>query len=251
LTTKLTEIALYGGNGTATITADGAAAVPAVTAKLDLSGLQANPALKDAIDMDRIEGTLNANMNVAMRGASQRVMITAMGGNGKILFADGAIRGINIAAMVRNAASAFLDSSARENQKPDFAELSGTFNIVRGVLTNNDLALLSPLLRVGGKGAVDLPNRTVNYRIEPKVVASTQGQGGNTDTSGIKVPVLVSGPWDNLSYKPDLAEMIDGIAKDPKKALEGLKNLIPGQGGSRGGSALPKPEDTLKKLFGR
>ena len=102
--------------------------------------------------MDRIEGTLNANMNVAMRGASQRAMISALGGNGKILFADGAIRGINIAAMVRNAASAFLDSSARENQKTDFAELSGTFNIVRGVLTNNDLALLSPLLRVGGKG---------------------------------------------------------------------------------------------------
>ncbi len=251
LTTKLTEMALYGGNGTATITAEGAAAVPAVTAKLDLSGLQANPALKDAIDMDRIEGTLNANMNVAMRGASQRAMISALGGNGKILFADGAIRGINIAAMVRNAASAFLDSSARENQKTDFAELSGTFNIVRGVLTNNDLALLSPLLRVGGKGTVNLPNRTVNYRIEPKVVASTQGQGGNTDTSGIKVPVLVSGPWDNLSYKPDLAGMIDGIAKDPKKALEGLKNLIPGQGGSGGGSALPKPEDALKKLFGR
>ena len=107
------------------------------------------------------------------------------------------------------------------------------------------------MLRVGGKGTVNLPNRTVNYRIEPKVVASTQGQGGNTDTSGIKVPVLVSGPWDNLSYKPDLAGMIDGIAKDPKKALEGLKNLIPGQGGSGGGSALPKPEDALKKLFGR
>jgi AsmA protein len=59
----------------------------------------------------------------------------------------------------------------------------------------------------------------------------------------------VSGPWDNLSYKPDLAGVIDGIVKDPKKALEWLKNLIPRQGGS--GGALPKPEDVLKKLFGR
>ena len=251
LTTNLTEMALYGGNGTATITADGATPVPAVTAKLDLSGLLANAALKDAIDMDKIEGTLSANVDVAMRGGSQREMISALGGGGKVLFADGAIRGINIAAMVRNAASAFLDSSARAEQKTDFAELSGTFNIVGGVLANNDLALLSPLLRVGGKGTVDLPNRTVNYRIEPKVVASTQGQGGSADTSGIKVPVIVSGPWDNLSYKPDLAGMIDGIAKDPKKALEGLKNLIPGQDSSGGGSAVPKPEDALKKLFGR
>lgn len=253
LTTKLTEMALYGGNGTATITADGATATPAVTAKLDLAGLQANPALKDAIDMDKIEGALNANIDIAMRGGSQKAMVSALGGKGKVVFADGAIRGINIGAMVRNAASAFLDPKSREQQKTDFAELSGTFNIVRGVLSNNDLTLLSPLLRVGGKGTVDMPNRSVNYRIEPKVVASTKGQGGSTDTSGIKVPVIVSGPWDNLSYKPDLAGVIDGIAKDPKKALEGLKNLIPGQSGSGsgGGSAIPKPEDALKKLFGR
>ncbi|MFT5485423.1 MAG: AsmA protein [Paracoccaceae bacterium] len=254
LTTKLTEMALYGGNGTATITADGAAAVPAVTAKFDLTGLQANPALSDAMAMDKIEGTLNTNIDVAMRGGSQKAMVSTLGGKGKVVFADGAIRGINIAAMARNAASAFLDSSARAEQKTDFAELSGTFNIVRGVLSNSDLTLLSPLLRVGGQGTVDMPNRAVNYRIEPKLVASTKGQGASADTSGIKVPVVVSGPWDNLSYKPDLAGVIDGIAKDPKKALEGLKNLIPGQGGSGGsggGSAIPKPEDALKKLFGR
>lgn len=250
LTTKLTEMALYGGNGTATITADGAGSTPGVTAKLDLAGLQANPALTDAISMDKIEGTLNANVDIATRGGSQKAMVSALGGKGKVVFADGAIRGINIGAMVRNAASAFLDPKAREQQKTDFAELSGTFNIVRGILSNNDLSLMSPLLRVGGKGTVDMPNRSVNYRIEPKVVASTKGQGGG-DASGIKVPVIVSGPWDNLSYKPDLAGVIDGIAKDPKKALDGLKKMIPGQGGSGGGSALPKPEDALKKLFGQ
>ena len=249
LTTKLTEMALYGGNGTATITANGATATPAVAVKFDLTGLQANPALKDAIDMDKIEGALNANVDVAMRGGSQKAMVSALGGNGKVVFADGAIRGINIGALVRNAASAFLDSSASEQQKTDFAELSGTFKIVNGILLNDDLKLLSPLLRIGGKGTVDMPKRSVNYRIEPKVVASTKGQGSSADASGIKVPVVVSGPWDNLSYKPDLAGVIDGIVKDPKKALEWLKNLIPRQGGS--GGALPKPEDVLKKLFGR
>lgn len=252
LTTKLTEMALYGGNGTATITADGAASTPAVTARLDLAGLRANPALKDAMDMDRIEGTLNANLSVATRGGSQRAMVSALGGSGRVLFADGAIRGINLAAMIRNAASAFLDSSARETQKTDFAELSGTFNITNGILRNNDLALLSPLLRVAGRGAVHMPNRTVNYRIEPKVTASTKGQGGRADASGIKVPVIVSGPWDNLSYKPDLGGLIDGIAKDPSKALDGLKKIIPGGSTSGGGVPdLSKPADALKKLFGR
>lgn len=253
LTTKLTEMALYGGNGTATITADGASATPAVTARMNLSGLQANPALKDAIDMDRIEGTLNTSLSVATRGGSQRAMVSALGGDGNIKFVDGAIRGINIAAMIRNAASAFLDSSARAAQKTDFAELSGTFRITNGILRNDDLALLSPLVRVAGRGSVHMPNRTVNYRIEPKVTASTKGQGGPADASGIKVPVIVSGPWDNISYKPDLSGLVNEIAKDPSKALEGLKKLIPG-GNKSGGGGLPdlsKPADTLKKLFGR
>lgn len=252
LTTNLSEMALYGGNGTATIMADGAS-TPAVTARLNLSGLRANPALKDAMDMDRIEGTLNTNLSVATRGGNQRAMVSALRGSGKILFVDGAIRGINLAAMIRNAASAFLDSSARQAQKTDFAELSGTFRITNGILRNDDLALLSPLLRVAGKGTVHMPDRTVNYRIEPKVTASTKGQGGAADASGIKVPVIVSGPWDNLSYKPDLGGLVEGIAKDPSKALDGLKKLIPG-GEKSGGGAVPdlsKPADTLKKLFGR
>ena len=97
-----------------------------------------------------------------------------------------------------------------------------------------------------------MPNRTVNYRIEPKVTASTTGQGGDVNASGIKVPVIVSGPWDNLSYKPDLSGLIDGIAKDPKKALDNLKKIIPGGDKSGGGTPdLSKPADALKKLFGR
>jgi len=256
LVTDLTRMALYGGNGKARLSVNGAGAVPAVGATFDLSGLQANPALSDAIDLDRIEGTLATDLNVRTAGNSQRAMVSALGGNGKIKFTDGAIRGINLGAMVRNVSSAFLDPKAREAQKTDFAELSGTFTIRNGIVTNNDLALLSPLLRVGGKGTVDMPNQTLNYRIEPKLAATTTGQGGKADVAGVMVPVIASGPWNDISYRPDLAGMIGDVAKDPTKALEGVKKLVPGLPAPSGGStpstpALPKPADALKNLFGR
>jgi AsmA protein len=258
LVTELTEMALYNGSGKATIVADGGSVTPVVEAKLGLSGLQANPALKDAMDMDRIEGTLSVDLLVRTNGVSQRALVSALAGNGNVKFDNGAIRGINLGAMVRNASSAFLDPKAREQQKTDFAELSGTFKITNGILRNDDLALLSPLLRVAGKGTVDLPNQTVNYRIEPKVVTATQGQGGKTDAAGLMVPVVVSGPWHALSYRPDLAGMIGGIAKDPSKALEELKALVPGTSKSEtpsgpAGTTTPPPDpaDALKKLFGR
>ncbi len=258
LVTELTEMALYNGNGKATLIADASSRTPAVSAIFDLSGLQANPALKDAIGLDRIEGTLNTNLKIATRGGSQRAMILALGGSGRIKFADGAIRGINLGAMARNVRSAFLDPKAREQQKTDFAELSGTFRITNGILRNDDLALLSPLLRVAGRGTVDLPRQTVNYHIEPKVAATMQGQGGRADVAGIMVPVIVSGPWNSLRYRPDLSGAIGGIAKDPSKALEGLKTLLPGTDkpgaspeGTGGGRTVPQPADMLKKLFGR
>ncbi|MGE5147724.1 MAG: hypothetical protein ACM3N5_13305, partial [Candidatus Eiseniibacteriota bacterium] len=68
------------------------------------------------------------------------------------------------------------------------------------------------------------------------------------------VPVLVEGPWDAPSWKPDLLGALqagpDGVLKNPKelkKELEGtVKGLIPGKNES---GEKTKPADALKKLF--
>ncbi len=203
-------------------------------------------------------------------------MVQALSGAGSIKFSDGAIKGINLAAMVRNVKSAFLDKGAREAQKTDFAELSGTFQIQNGILRNDDLKLLNPLLRLDGAGTVDLPKRTVNYRIEPKVVATIEGQGGEAEVGGITVPVIIEGPWHDLSYKPDLAGMVGETLKDPSKALEAAKETVKGlkegaagtvegvlggvtkpepsgagEAEDTGGLPIPDPGEALKSLFGR
>ncbi len=256
LVADLTEMALYGGKGTAKVTADGSGSVPQVGLSFDLAGLQANPALSDAIGLDRIEGTANAHLDAKGAGRSQRAIVSALDGQGKVQFLNGAIRGINLAAMVRNVKSAFLNSEADKQQKTDFSELSGTYVIRNGILTNNDLELKSPLLRVTGKGTVDLPKRTVNYRVEPKLVASTTGQGGQSGLAGLMVPVIVTGPWSHLSYQPDLAAAVSGAAKG--KALQQLEKVIPGvggksgaTGGSSGSSPVPDVGGALKGLFGK
>jgi len=267
LALDLTEMALYDGQGTGRITVD--AGGNAVTQKLDLKGVQAAPLLTDAAGFDRVEGTANIVADVTTRGASQRQLVSALNGNGSIQFLDGAIRGINLAAMLRNVSSAFLDSSAKETQKTDFAELAGTYTITNGIVKNDDLFLKSPLLRVDGKGTSDMPNRTVDYRLIPKVVASTEGQGGDSAAAGLALPVQITGPWDNLTFAPDLSGAVDELIKDPSKALEGLKSAIPGTDGAGGPldalkKAIPgsessgdsstttdNPLDGMKKLFGR
>lgn len=270
LTADLKEMALYQGSGKGTVTLDASGAVPTMRKTFQLAGVQAQPFLKDAADFERLSGTAKADFELTAKGASQKAMVENLNGKGALAFENGAISGINVAAMIRNAANAFLDPAAGETRQTDFSELGGTFVIVNGILRNDDLELKSPLLRVAGAGTADLPARTVNYRITPKLAATTQGQGGAAEVAGLTVPVIVSGPWHDLSFRPDLEGAIREQIKDPAKAVETLKNLrsgtkpeellrglIPGgQAPAEGGAAAPaqeapkpNPLDALKGLI--
>ena len=265
LTANLKQLKLYDGVGRAELAVDGRGATPSLRNSFTLTGVNAGPMLTDAADFDRLEGSGDIEIAVTAAGKSQRAMVQSLDGTGAIKFVDGAIRGINLAQMVRNVTTAFADTG--EAQKTDFAELSGSFKITDGILRNDDLLLLNPLLRVAGAGSADLPQRSVDYRVEPKVVGSIEGQGGDAAAKGLAVPVIAEGPWHDIKYRPDLAAAVGGnleaITKDPKGALEGAKDAgksllkgLTGQGGKdapeAGGAqeAEPKPADALKKLFG-
>gem|GEM_PF-188230 len=224
----LSELNLYGGQGRGQVKLDARKPVLGVEKQFTLVGVQALPLLTDAADFDRLEGTGDFSMAMTTRGRSQMDMVKALNGQGAFTFLDGAIVGINLAQMVRNVTTAF--TAGGERQKTDFAELSGTFTVRNGLLRNDDLSMIAPLVRVTGAGTTNMPPRTIDYRITPKAVASIEGQGGGSDISGIAVPIIVDGTWDNPGYRPDLAGLITGgagqaikdIAKDPGKVLESV-----------------------------
>lgn len=277
LRAEVKRAALYGGRATATINIDASSRVPAVDMTAELRGARAAPLLRDTADFDRLEGTVSGRISAKTRGASERHMVANMNGAGDMRFLDGAIRGFNMAAMVRSFSTVSLTGAFSDQQKTDFAELSGSFRIERGVLRNTDLAMMAPLLRVTGQGTVDLPDRTVDYRTEVKAVASLQGQGARSGLSGLAVPVLFTGPWDDLSIRPDMAGLFLPGAAGAGTVLDGAKTLIEGGAGGiaggfkgllkslgaqqpapakkqekpRSGSSTPsfRPTDTLKRLF--
>ena len=86
-------------------------------------------------------GLSGLKLVITTTGGSKRQLVPALNGSGQLQFLNGTIRGLNLAAILRNVASAFLDPDARNAQKTDFAELGGTYVIRRGVLNNTDLSL--------------------------------------------------------------------------------------------------------------
>jgi AsmA protein len=256
LVADLTELALYGGNGKGRITLDASGKVAAVKEEMSLNGIQAEPLLADAVGTDRLSGTGSLNFNLTASGASQRQMVKTLNGNGAFDFRDGALKGINLAAMVRNVSTAFLGGE-QEEQKTDFSELSATFTIKNGILSNNDLKMASPLFRVTGAGTADIPARTTDYTVTPKLVASTEGQGGTEGLAGISVPVIVSGPWHDLSYRPDLAGAIGDPAELAKGAAGAVEGIVEGGAGTvegivegAGGGVVEGGTGAIKSLLG-
>lgn len=194
----------------------------------------------DGVDVDQVLTRLNgtsklsgaadftANLNGPLLGGD--ALMSSLDGDGRFMFRNGAIKGVNIAAILRQAKSLLggqAGAATDEPQQTDFTELSGTFRITDGVVRNDDMKMLSPLVRVTGKGTANLGTQMADYRIDAALVADLTGQGGVLQRRGLVIPVNVRGPFSALRYEPDLAGLALNNVDAAKGAVEAIQNANP------------------------
>ena len=231
---------IAGGTMTGALTVDATEDAAAFRYQASANGVQARPVLRSVGATDRLSGAATLTAEGAARGRSQRELFESLNGTGAVRFVDGAIHGINLAALLRQARSLGLESSAGAAQQTDFAELAGSFDITDGVLSNRDLTMLAPLVRLSGAGVVSLPPQTLDYGLEAKLVASLEGQGGDTALAGLPIPVSIAGPWSQPTYGVDWENVFQAVAQDPAR-LANLPDELRAIGTGLG-VALPIPE---------
>lgn len=224
LTLDLTDLALYQGSVKGRVQVDGSGSVLSTDANLKIDKVQVGPLLQALADTDRVTGLAVADTTLNSKGKSQKDLIGALSGKGSLALQNGVVKGIDLVGMVKNAAASVVGGNGGETA---FTSASGTYTIAAGILSNKDLNVAAPTLSATGAGTVDLPRRTVDYKLSTKL-AST-----------VAVPVNIKGPWDNISWGVDLA---------------GLATQNIGNAGKLLGSGAKGATDTLggigKKLFG-
>ena len=220
LTLNIPHVELYSGTAKIVATANYGGAV---SANLDMSNIQVQPMLKDFAGFDKLSGTANITTSITGNGTSQQAIISSLGGKGDVKIKEGAIHDVKFAEVIFRIKSAVTGVKTAEDTT-NFSELAGTYTISQGIVKNDDLAMKAPFLRLSGTGTVDLPSRYVNYRLIPTLVETSKGQGGK-DKAGLEVPVIVKGPFENLSYKPDYSGMAQDALKDPEKIKDTVKNI--------------------------
>jgi len=226
---------LYEGRYKGNVGLDVRGATPSFSMDESLSGVQAGPLLKDLYAKDTLSGRATVSAKLKGRGSTNEEIVRTLNGQTAFSFTNGAIKGFNIAKLIRDASARLQGATPAPGTEPnqtDFSELSGSAAITNGVMRNNDLAAKSPLLRVAGKGDINLVSKHVDYLANVSIVNSLEGQQGKllADLKGLTVPVRISGPFSNLSYRPDVGAILTDKAREQaqKKLEDKLKDKLPG-----------------------
>ncbi len=211
----------------------------------NLAKVQAGPLLKDLAGEERLSGEGRFQTSLTTEGNTDGAMRRNLNGNLEFRFENGAVKGINLAQIIRDTKARFQGQPVAQSNEPiqtDFSELGGTAVIQNGVLTNKDLLAKSPYLRVTGAGTVNLPAEALDYELKTVIVAVGEGQGGREleELKGIPIPVRVKGSFAEPSYSVNWAEVLAGTQKakiEEKKAEvkekieEKLQDKLKGFGG--------------------
>ena len=233
LNAAFSRLGIYGGEAEGALTIDAATNNPAYTLRSDLRDVQALPLLKNLADFDKLDGKMQARIAVQARGASQRAIVSSLGGTVFTNFQDGAIQGLNVARMIRSLTSGTLSGwQESSDQATDLTQLSASFRLEKGQATSSDFTLVGPLVRMTGAGTIDLASKSLAFRVEPKLVMSIQGQGSTSNPVGLGIPVVIEGPWSEPRIYPEMS----GILDDPDAAYAKLKEMGKGLFGTKGGA---------------
>jgi len=233
---------LYKGTLSAKAAVDVRQDAPRSTFALQTKNVQAGPLLQDFMKKDFLEGTASIEANISAVGDVPERIKRSLNGKGQAVFSNGAIKGIDVAGMVRNVTSSFgVTQPGAEKPRTDFSELNAPFTITDGVVNTPGTTLASPLLRVLATGKANLVDESLDLRVEPKAVGTIKGQGDVKERSGVTVPVLVKGTFSSPSFAPDLKGMLEKGLKEG--TLPGMKSL------PKTPEGLPKTEDAIKGIF--
>jgi AsmA protein len=212
------KAALYEGKLDSRLSLDARPRTPRVAASGSLSDVQIGLLLRDLTGQpEKLTGRARVGFDLSGAGLAAARLKPSLVGTVKLEALDGAIKGINVARYLREAQAKLSGKPVPEENEPnqtDFSDLNATLKLGDGIVSNDDLALRSPLLRVGGDGTADLVRERIDYRLRASLVGTLTGQDGKPldKVKAVTVPIKVTGSFTDPKYALDVDALLSGAA---------------------------------------
>jgi len=220
----------------------------------NLNNVQIRPLLIDAAEIDLLSGTTDFNFSGKGQGLTSTKIKTGLTGNGDFKLLDGELYGINLPQEVR-VLKAKLTAAPQPTEanikKTDFASLTGNFAINNGIVNNQKLLMLSPVMRLDGNGLADILKETLDYRLSVTPLSKSTEKTELGDLSGITIPLLIKGSFSDPKFTLDTEGAIkDRLNIEKKRLEEKLKKETEEKIDKEKDKLEEKLKGKLNKLFG-
>ncbi len=216
MTADIPELTMYGGQGSGRMVVNARGATPSFAGNFDVGSVRAQPLSADLLKHDNLLGVGSFKLDFTATGSSQAAIMNTIDGSGGFDLADGALKGVNIAGLVRAVGEfqegfnpAALQRAVAEargpTQQTDFSEFLSNFSIADGLVTAPAITLNGPYLKMNGAGTVNLAAQTIDLRLSPTGTSTMDGDGGKAVT----VPVRIGGTFS----KPTIGIDAESLAR--------------------------------------
>jgi AsmA protein len=245
---------LLGGdyNGDIVLDAANASSGPArLSLNEHVKGADVGTLMKTAFDTARLSGHGDADVVVAGAGNTYDDILRSLSGEIELNVKEGALNGVDLSYEVQRVQALLQQwpAPARSGSaRTLFNTFSGSANLDKGVLRNDDLSIETDYLETHGKGTLDLGTKAIDYRLltsiykVPSGPASAGKETRGTASNGkvADIPLRLTGNLGNLKIRPDLEALAAAkIRQEVNDRLQGKKD------------GLKQLGDKLKDLLGR
>lgn len=199
--------------------------------KPDLHRLQIQPLMLMALGKAPLSGLASASGELSGLGVLSTSLRRHTQGTLWVTVDDGAMQGINLAAMLRDAKAKLKGKTQPHTVKrTDFSALRLDMMLTPGLARFSKIKMASPLFRISGQGLTQLERETLDIDLDVAVVATSKGQGGAelADLYNLTIPVQIIGTWSQPDYRVQLGSLLklDNIKQLPGKVGKGLESGI-------------------------
>ena len=237
----------FGGSWGGKMSLDASAAKPAIALDMTGDSVGVSSLLGTLAGFDKLTGTGAFAVSATSTGTSIDEIMKDLNGQVSTKLNDGAIKGLNVAQLVRSKDSLLqavtsgqlqgLDfaSALSPEAKTDFSSFDTVLSVKNGVANVDLMKLISTVLGIDGTGNINLGGQTLDLRLATSIDKKGEGSGSVVQLNGIPVPIRLSGSWTKPKVTPDLSGVTNQLKQDlTGQLLEGLT----GKSGSSGANPL-------------
>ncbi|UXY16663.1 AsmA family protein [Chitiniphilus purpureus] len=209
---------IYGGRLAGQLAIDTTGKVPRYHVRQLLSGVNINPLLRDLLAIERFDGRGQLDLDISASGARLSEIRHSATGRAHMSLARGAVRGIDLEALLRTVNRQLKRMSGEQIKPADlhastpFSELRASLAIKDGLASNEDLYVGTSLLQLKGRGQIDLGDGRIDYTLH---ASANPRVPELRDLAGVSVPIHLSGVLASPEYRVDYSTLREQLTAEP------------------------------------